>query len=93
MLKKREYDQQVRDIERGVFTPIVFTTTGGMGHEMTTFYKRLADMIAEALLYRDGMDEMLFILCHSALSHHVCSRQQVLPPLPCACTGHNPRNS
>ena len=30
MLKKREYGQRVRDVERGVFTPIVFTTTGGM---------------------------------------------------------------
>ena len=46
LLKKREYGQRVRDIERGVFTPIVFTTTGGMGREAATFYKRLADMIA-----------------------------------------------
>ncbi len=48
LLKKREYGQRVRDLERGVFTPIVLTTTGGfyMGHETTTFYKRLADMIA-----------------------------------------------
>ena len=46
MSKKREYGQQVRDIEHGVFTLIVFTTTGGMGHETTTFYKRLSDMIA-----------------------------------------------
>ena len=46
LLKKREYGQRVRDVERGVFTPIVFTTTGGMGREAATFYKRLADMIA-----------------------------------------------
>ena len=46
MLKKREYGQRVRDVEHGVFTPIVFTTTGGMGREAATFYKRLADMIA-----------------------------------------------
>ena len=46
LLKKREYGQRVRDVEHGVFTPIVFTTTGGMGREATTFYKRLADMIA-----------------------------------------------
>ena len=44
--KKREYAQRVRDIEHGVFTPLVFTTTGGMGREATTFYKRLADTIA-----------------------------------------------
>ena len=45
LLKKREYGQRVRDVERGVFTPIVFTTTGGIGREAATFYKRLADMI------------------------------------------------
>ena len=45
LLKKKEYGKHVRDIERGVFTPIVFTTTGGMGREAATFYKRLADMI------------------------------------------------
>ena len=27
--KKRAYGQRVRDIEHGVFTPLVFTTTGG----------------------------------------------------------------
>ena len=45
--KKREYGQRVRDIERGVFTPLVLSTNGGMGKEATTFYKRLADMIAQ----------------------------------------------
>ena len=45
--KKREYGQRVREIECGVFTPLVFSTNGGMGKEATTFYKRLADMIAQ----------------------------------------------
>ena len=45
-IKKRAYGQRVRDVERGVFTPLVFSTTGGMGQEATTFYKRLADMLA-----------------------------------------------
>ncbi len=44
--KKREYGQRVREIERGVFTPLVLSTWGGMGKEAATFYKRLADMIA-----------------------------------------------
>jgi len=44
--KKREYAQRVREVEHGVFTPLVFSTTGGMGREATTFYKRLADKIA-----------------------------------------------
>ena len=29
--KKWEYGHQVRDIEHGVFTPLIFTSTGGMG--------------------------------------------------------------
>ena len=45
-VKKRAYGQSVREIEHGVFTPLVFSTTGGMGQEATTFYKRLADILA-----------------------------------------------
>ena len=43
--KKREYGQRVRDVEHGVFTPLVLTSTGGMGQEATVFYKRLADLL------------------------------------------------
>ena len=35
--KRREYNQRVRDVEHGVFTPLVFSTTGSMGREGTTF--------------------------------------------------------
>ena len=45
--KKREYGQRVRDVEHGLFTPLVLSSNGGMGKEATTFYKRLADMIAQ----------------------------------------------
>ena len=45
-IKKRAYGQRVREVECGVFTPLVFSTTGGMGREATTFYKRLADRLA-----------------------------------------------
>ena len=45
-IKKRAYGQRVREREHGVFTPLVFSTTGGMGREATTFYKRLADKLA-----------------------------------------------
>ena len=30
-IKKREYAQRVREVERGVFTPLVLSKTGGMG--------------------------------------------------------------
>ena len=44
--KKRAYGQRIRQIEQGVFTPLVFASTGGLGREATTFYKRLADLLA-----------------------------------------------
>ena len=47
-IKKRAYGQCVRDIEHRVFTPLVFSTTKEMGPEATTFYKRLADMLASS---------------------------------------------
>ena len=30
-LKKRAYDQRIREIEHGAFFPLVFSCTGGMG--------------------------------------------------------------
>ena len=44
--KKREYNQRVLEVEDGVFTPLVFSTSGGMGKESTVFYKRLADSLS-----------------------------------------------
>ena len=47
--KKRQYGQRVIDVEHGSFTPLVFTTAGGMGREASAVYKRLAQLIAEKL--------------------------------------------
>ena len=44
--KKRQYSQRVKEVEHGVFTPLVFSTTGGMARECSTFYRGLADMIS-----------------------------------------------
>ena len=44
--KKRVYGQRILEIEHAVLTPLVFSTTGGMGRECQTFYKRLADMLS-----------------------------------------------
>ena len=43
---KEHIEQRIRDIEHASFTPIVLSTTGGMGPIATTFYKRLADRLA-----------------------------------------------
>ena len=47
MEKKRKYEERIREIEHGSFSPLVFTTAGGMGATATVVYKRLASLIAE----------------------------------------------
>ena len=44
--KKRSYEDRVREVEHGSFTPLVFSTSGGMGTPATTAYKRLASLIS-----------------------------------------------
>ena len=46
LLKKRAYEQRVREVEHSSFTPLVLSATGGMANEATTFYKRLASCLA-----------------------------------------------
>ena len=46
LTKKREYAQCVWDVKHCVFTPLVLSTTDGMGWEAVIFYKRLADGIS-----------------------------------------------
>lgn len=45
--KRRCYEERIREVERGTFAPLVFTTAGGMAPVATVVYKRLASMIAE----------------------------------------------
>ena len=44
--KKNKYNQRVIDIEKGTFTPLVFTTSGGMAPECERLNKRLAELLA-----------------------------------------------
>ena len=53
--KRRQYDQRVPEVGHATFTPLVLSTTGGMRHAATMFYKRLA---SEWLL-RKEMSPML----------------------------------
>ena len=47
MEKKRLYGQRIREVEHGVCTPFVFTTSGGMARECKTFFSRLTSIIAD----------------------------------------------
>ena len=44
--KKRKYATRVLEIEQGTFTPLVFSTAGGMGEECHRFHRRLAELLA-----------------------------------------------
>ena len=44
--KKRPYANRVLEVERGTFTPLLFTTTGGMADECKRFHSRLAELIS-----------------------------------------------
>ena len=45
--KKREYGERIINVEHGSFTPLVFSSFGGMSVECTHFYNRLSDKISE----------------------------------------------
>ncbi len=45
-IKKRAYEQRVREVEHSSFTPIVLSLTGGLGNAATTCYKRLASLLS-----------------------------------------------
>ena len=44
--KKRQYNDRVLQVEKGSFTPLIFSTTGGMGPESTKYHKKVAELIA-----------------------------------------------
>ena len=64
--KKRQYSSRVLDIEHGTYTPLIFTTTGGMGNECLSYHSRLAvDCYQErrGLRQNDLMDTSKNLLC------------------------------
>ena len=46
MDKKRAYSERINVVEHGSFTPLVFSSCGGMGHEATVAIKKLAASLA-----------------------------------------------
>ena len=88
-VKKREYGDRIREVERGAFTPLVLSTTGRMARECTIFYKRLADRLAEkrktnySLMMRWLRCRISFALLRSAIRALQGSRSSInaLAPL------------
>ena len=50
--KKRFYNYRILEIEHASFTPLVFSTTGGMSPECETFFKRVAVLLSKKLNQR-----------------------------------------
>ena len=44
--KKRVYNDRVLQVEKGSFSPLIFSTTGGMGPEATRYHKRVVELIS-----------------------------------------------
>ncbi|CAB4028227.1 Angiopoietin-related 3 [Paramuricea clavata] len=45
--KRKAYDERIREVEHGSFSPLVFSTAGGMGATANVVYTRIASLIAE----------------------------------------------
>ena len=45
--KRQKYDERIREVERGTFSPLIFSCSGGMGPPAATvvFTKRIATLI------------------------------------------------
>ena len=44
--KKNKYNDRILQVEKATFTPLVFSTTGGMGNEAARFLRHLAGKIS-----------------------------------------------
>ena len=67
--KCRQYDQRVREVEHASFSPLVFSTSGGMGRSTMKVYKRLAHLLS---VKRDESYNHV-ICCMAKLSPFLCS--------------------
>ena len=68
--KKRKYNSRVTEIKQGTFTPLVFTTTGGMADECLRYQSRLAELLsakkARELRHNNFMGQGESVLCNFA---------------------------
>ena len=68
--KKRKYNSRVTKIEQGTFTPLVFTTTGGMADECLRYHSRLAELLSakktRELRHNNFMGQGESVLCNFA---------------------------
>ena len=83
-IKKRAYGQHIREVEHASFTPVVMSMIGGLAHEATFFYKRLASLLAHK--WGDDYSIVMDWLRYS-LSFSLCSAIQCIRGA-CSTIGH-----
>ena len=66
--KKRAYEARVREVELGSFTPLVFSTSGGLGLAAKTFYKSLVSLILIAEKHDQPYSLTLFFWLRAKLN-------------------------
>jgi len=83
--KRRHYEDRVNQIEHGCFTPLVFSSSGGMGPTASVFFKRLASLLSTKRNSHYGSVmswircKISFSLIHSAI---LCLRGTRTRPIP-----------
>ena len=67
--KRCAYDQRMREVEHGRFSPLAFSASGGMGPMAIVVYKKLASMIAtkHENPYSQTIHWLRYRLCFSLL--------------------------
>ena len=95
--KRKKYEQRVIQIEKCSFTPLVYSTTGGMAPKALEFHKRLASLVAEKRIerYEDVMGTMRTKLAFSLLKSVLVSlrghkgKRNYAPTTPISCLSLN----
>ena len=67
-VKKRAYEQRIQEIEHSSFTPLVMSSTGGLGPDTTTTYK-LLDILLSAKWDQPYSLTMNWLRCCLSFSH------------------------
>ena len=95
--KQRNYLQRVLQIEKASFTPLVYSTHGGMANEAKRFHKKVALMIADKTResYSDVLNCMRTKLTFAMLRSVLISvrgsrgRTRKVPETPISCLSYN----
>ena len=47
MRKMKKYNNRIIQVEKGTFTPLIYSTNGGWGPQATRYHKRLAEKLSQ----------------------------------------------